>query len=38
MRLQGKVSVDKYTEEKKTYWEDLDWIEYIILWQEGSKV
>lgn len=41
MRLQGKVSDDKYTEakkKKKTYWEDLDCIEYIILSQKGSRV
>lgn len=31
MGLQGKVSADKYTTGKKTYWENLDCIEYIIL-------
>lgn len=38
MGLQGKVSVDKYTtgKKKKTYLENLDCIEYIILWQKGS--
>lgn len=35
MWLQGKVSDDKYTTERK-YWEDQDCIEYIILWQKGS--